>query len=517
MMGNIALVKGNIITLDDRLPRAEAVLVEDGVISAVGTGEEISRAAVERKIRQVDLRGKTVLPGLHDAHVHAMGTGLNSSGVDVYDCVSIADVLDKVVEEAKKGDSGWIYCSRLDESRLKEKRPPTMEEIDRAVKNQGVFMVDRGLHYTLVNSRAFQEIGFTMKENGIILGADGRPNGRLHDKANGTARSFFYDHRMTDAQRESMYNYTMQEAVKKGITTMHAMEGGDMFSDKDIPVFCRMQKGFPLDAVLYWDSEDVEAMHELGLNRTGTDMLLDGSMGSRTAAFDDPYADDPSTRGTIYFTREFVVDHIIHAHRYGMQAGFHAIGQRGIRFVLDCLEEALEKYPVEGHRFRIEHFGFCDDRDIDRAAGMGCVISTQPSYSYLRGGPGSVYNLRVGDERERRAYPLRKFLDAGIRVGGGSDSGATPMDPVLGIHAALHQAYPENNITLDEAIRMFTIDAAYCAFEEKVKGSVETGKQGDFTVIDKDPYGIDPDHLKDLEIEMTVTRGNIVYEKQEGI
>ncbi len=512
-MGSLALIKGNIITLDDRNPRVSGVLVEDGLITGTGSAEEIAAAARERGIECIDLGGKTVLPGLHDAHVHAMGTGLNSSGIDVYDCVNIADLLEKVAEAAKEDQEGWIYCSRLDESRLAEKRPPTMEEIDKVVKDQGVFMVDRGLHYTLVNSKAFHEIGFTMEESGLILGPDGKPNGRLHDKANGKARSFFYDHRMTDRQRETMYDYTMKEAVKKGITTIHAMEGGDMFSDKDIPVFCKMQSSFPLDAVLYWDSEDVEAMHDLGLPRTGTDMLLDGSIGSRTAAFDEPYCDDPSSNGVIYFTKDFVVDHITQAHRYGMQAGFHAIGQRGIRFLLDCLEESLKIYPCEGHRFRIEHFGFCDDRDIERAARMGCVISTQPSYSFLRGGPGSVYNLRVGDERERRAYPLRKFLDAGIKLAGGSDSGATPMDSILGIHSALHQSYPENNITIDEAIRMFTIDAAYCAFEEKIKGSIEIGKQGDFTVLDKDPYEIDPDRLIDLSVEMTVTHGNIVYKK----
>ncbi len=178
-----------------------------------------------------------------------------------------------------------------------------------------------------------------------------------------------------------------------------------------------------------------------------------------------------------------MVDHITKAHQNGLQAGFHAIGQRGIRFVLDCLEKSLEIYPCEGHRFRIEHFGFCDDRDIERAARLGCVISTQPSFSYLRGGEGSVYNLRLGTERERRGYPLKKFVEAGIKVGGGSDSGVTPMDPILGIHAALHQSYPENNV--------------------------------DITVLIDDPYQVDPDHIKDIQVAMTIYRGKIVYNQDE--
>ena len=514
-MSKLLVYGGTIITMDENNPRVDAVLIEDGIITAVGTEEEVVAQAAsdpEAEIRKLDLQGNTAVPGLHDCHVHVMGTGLNAAGIDVYDCKSISEIMDliKEADEKDKGGDSWIYCSRLDESRLLEKRPPTRQELDRVINHRGVFFIDRGLHYTLVNTKAYEEIGFDGSEAGVIKDEKGEPTGRLHDKANGIARSFFNEIRMTDDQRAQMLHYTAQEAVKKGITTIHGMEGGDMFSDKDIPVFMREQDKFPLDILLYWDTENVDNIIENKLPRVGTDLLLDGSIGSRTAAFDDNYKDG-DTNGIIYFTEEFVTDHITKAHQNGLQAGFHAIGQRGIRFVLDCLEKSLERYPCEGHRFRIEHFGFCDDRDIERAAKLGCVISTQPSFSYLRGGEGSVYNLRLGTERERKGYPLKKFVEAGIKVGGGSDSGVTPMDPILGIHAALHQSYPENNVDIHTAMRMFTIDGAYCAFEEDKKGSIETGKYGDITVLSDDPYRVDPDRIKDIQVVNTIFRGKVVY------
>ena len=244
-MNNLAITSGNIITMDEHRPFCEAVLIEDGKIAAAGCSEDIRRLAAERHIPCIDLKGKTAVPGLHDCHVHVMGTGLNAIGIDLYDCASIADVLNKIQEASKDGATGWVYCTRLDESRLAEKRPPTAAEIDAVVPDRGVYIVDRGLHYTLVNTLAFNEIGFDGTEHGLVKDPSGHATGRLHDKANGRARSYFYE-KMTDAQRAEMLNHTASEAVKKGITTIHAMEGGDMFSDKDIPVFLENQSRFPL-------------------------------------------------------------------------------------------------------------------------------------------------------------------------------------------------------------------------------------------------------------------------------
>ena len=309
----------------------------------------------------------------------------------------------------------------------------------------------------------------------------------MHEEANKVVRGYFNDS-MTDAQRETAIRNVEKMALAKGITTIHAMEGGEMFSDNDIHVFESLKgiqmwilsfTGIPLILTRLWQ----EAM-------TGWVLTIcsDGSIGSRTAAFDEPYADDPSTCGLMYLDKAFMTEWIGKALKNHIQCGFHAIGQKAIRHVIDCYEEAYAGCPWEDARFRIEHFGFCDDRDIERAVKNKIIISTQPSFSYLRGGPGSVYQIRTGPERERRAYPNKKFLDYGSILAGGSDSNVTPIDSLLGIHAAVNHPYPEHRISVYQALRMFTIDGAYSAFEEKKKGTIETGKLGDLTILSESPY-----------------------------
>lgn len=507
---SIALVNGNVITMEEDQRIAEAILVENGMVKLLGESKDILAYAKEKMIPVLDLQGKTALPGFHDCHVHVMGTGMAALGREVYDCKSVQEVISALQEEALRSDTGWICGIRLDESRLTEKRPPTMEELDRYFPNRGVYLVDRGLHYTVVNKKAYDEIGFTGEEKGIGKDKNGKPTGRLHELANAMARNYFND-TMTDQQRREAIESVTKTAARKGITTIHAMEGGEMFSDHDIKVFLDLEGKTEVDIVLYWDTFDIEAIEKAGLTRIGTDILADGSIGSRTAAFDEPYADDPSTSGVLYYMDEYLTDFIARALEHHLQCGFHTIGQKTIRQVIDCYEKAYERCPWEDARFRMEHFGFCDDRDIERAAKNRIIISTQPSFSYLRGGEGSVYQIRTGVERERKAYPNRKFLDAGIVVAGGSDSNVTPMDALLGIHSAVNHPYPEHRVTVEEALRMFTIDGAYSAREEEVKGSLKVGKIGDLVVLSEDPYKVDKERIKDISVEMTIKEGNIIY------
>ena len=510
MGASSAWINGEVITMTDKEARAEAILIEDGLITRVGTSDEISALAKDKKISINDLDGACVLPGLHDCHVHVMVTGTASMGVDVYDAGSVAGVLEALKKESIRNPEGWVVGVRLDESRLTEKRPPTLKELTEAFPDRGVFIIDRGLHYTLVNQKAYDEIGLTGTEKGLCLGEDGKPNGRLHEDANKIARGYYNDS-LTDLQREKAIQNVEKMALAKGITTIHAMEGGGMLSDHDIPVFDRLKGQTDVDFIVYWDTFDIDQIMARGYDRVGTDLFADGSIGSRTAAFDEPYTDDPSTCGVLYMTREDMTRFIKKALKNHLQCGFHAIGQTGIRQVIDCYEEAFKEYPWEDARFRIEHFGFCDDRDIERAAKNHIVISTQPAFSYLRGGPGSVYQIRTGVERERKAYPNKKFLDYGITLGGGSDSNVTPIDSLLGIHSAVNHPYPEHRISVYQALRMYTIDGAYCAMEEDKKGTIEAGKLGDLTVLSDSPYKVATDAIRDIAVLMTVKQGKCVY------
>lgn len=516
MKGNtIGFVGGNIITMDPSDSRKEAIFIKDGIIEALGTNDEIRKLAADHGTEIVNLFGKTVLPGLHDCHVHVVGTGLASIGVDLYDCHSVKEVLEALKKEGERSLNGWICGVRLDESRLAEKRPPLMRELDEIFPDRGVYILDRGLHYTLINRVVFDEIGLTGKEKGVGFDEKGNLSGRMHEEANGIVRGYF-NNSMTTEQRKAAILSVEEEAASKGITTIHAMDGGEMFSDKDIEVFLELENKTKVDFVLYWDTLDIEKVQKAGLPRIGTDVLSDGSIGSRTAAFDEPYADMPETKGLMYLSDELMTEKIEMALKNHLQFGFHAIGQQAIRRVIDCYEKAYEKYPWEDARFRMEHFGFCDERDVERAKKNRMIISTQPSFSFLRGGPGSVYQIRTGTERERRAYPNKKFLDYGLVVAGGSDSNVTPMDSILGIHSAVNHPYPEHRVSVYQALRMFTIDAAYAAFEEDKKGSLEVGKAGDLTILAEDPYRISKESLRDMNVMMTVKDGNIIFERKEN-
>ncbi len=506
-----AWINGEIITMTDESARAGGLVIEDGLITYVGDSNEAADRAREKGIEIHDLKGCCILPGLHDCHAHVMGTGMAMIGVELYDCASVEEVLTALKEEGERHKEGWVCGVRLDESRLAEKRPPTMAELDQIFPDRGVYILDRGLHYTLVNRKAYEEIGLSGREKGMCRGEDGKPNGRMHEEANKIVRGYFNDS-MTDSQRETAIRNVEKAALAKGITTIHAMEGGEMFSDKDIDIFESLKGKTDVDFVIYWDTFDLDQVIERGYDRVGTDNLSDGSIGSRTAAFDDPYTDDPSTCGLMYLNKDFMTAWIGKALKNHLQCGFHAIGQKAIRHVIDCYEEAYKQYPWEDARFRIEHFGFCDDRDIERAAKNKIIISTQPSFSFLRGGPGSVYQLRTGEARERRAYPNKKFLDYGVLLAGGSDSNVTPIDSLLGIHAAVNHPYPEHRISVYQALRMFTIDGAYSAFEEKKKGSLEVGKLGDLVILEKSPYKVPADTIKDIRVIRTVKEGKVVFE-----
>ncbi len=222
----IALINGTVLTLEKQNPESDAVLVENGVITALGGSEEIRARCKQLGGKVIELGGNVAVPGLHDCHVHMMGTGLNALGIDMYDCASVNDVLDKVASaEREYAETRWIFGKRLDESRLKEKRPPTAGELDTVSPRHPVYVVDRGWHYTLVNTKAFELFGLSHDVPGVRKDASGKVNGRLHEEANAKAKMAFFE-RQDDAQREAAFRYTAQSAAIKGVTSVRAISFG---------------------------------------------------------------------------------------------------------------------------------------------------------------------------------------------------------------------------------------------------------------------------------------------------
>ncbi|MGI6152147.1 MAG: amidohydrolase [Christensenellales bacterium] len=510
-MNSIAYVNANVIPMENGA-RHSAILIHNGIIAALGGDDEIVAAAKRVAVTPIDAKGATILPGLFDDHVHVMITGQNAAGIDLFDAGSIPKVIERLKGREKTLPEGqWVFGKQLDESRLKEGRPPTMDELD--VIGHPVFLSDRGGHYTVVNTAGYRLLGIADGTPGVRKDADGRPNGRLQDEANAQSRARFLS-TWSEDQRKDVVRYTANLAVSKGITTINAIEGlGSDEADQDINRLLSMAKELPLDVKIFWSTTDVDKIVKKGLDTWGGDILLDGSIGSRTAAFSEKY-EDGDTCGYLNYSDEQVEAWVEQALIRDLCLSFHCIGELAIRQALDAMEKVLNKYPEKRHthRLRLDHFGFPTQRDIHRCGALGVRVSTQPAFTFLRGGPETVYRSRLGERRERGGYPSRRLLDAGVILGGGSDSDITPMDALLGIHAAVNQPYPENAITPYEAVRMFTIDAAKVCFLDDQKGSLKVGKQGDLAVLSDDPMTCDPRKIRDIKVLTTVYKGRIVYE-----
>ena len=511
MSSNIAIVNANVIPMENGA-RAEAVFIKGGKIAAVGTSAEITALCEKEGVEPIDARGATVLPGFYDCHVHALSTGENASGIDLYDCADIPALLELLKKaDAEWEPSRWIFGKRLDESRLAERRPPLMSELDAIPRP--VFLSDRGKHYTQVNRAAFEALGVKEDMNGVRRDESGALTGRLQDDANKYAQQTFFAS-WPESQRADALRYTAHLAVSRGITTLNAQEGLDS-TDDDVALMLKIAGELPVDFKIFWNTHDVKTVLAAGLDVWGGDILLDGSIGSRTAAFSENYCDG-DTAGYLNYSDEDVYNFVRQAVDNDLVISFHAIGELAIKQALDAMERVLAESPEKAAvaKLRLEHFGFPSQRDIDRAGALGLRVSMQSAFTYLRGGEGTVYRSRLGEVRERGGYPSRRLLDAGCVLGGGSDSDVTPMDSLFGIHAAVNQPYPENSITPYEAVRMYTADAAKVAFEGDKKGTITPGKQGDIVMLAADPMAVDPRTIKDIKVLMTVRKGEIVYKAE---
>jgi predicted amidohydrolase YtcJ len=249
------------------------------------------------------------------------------------------------------------------------------------------------------------------------------------------------------------------------------------------------------------------------LPRIGGCILLDGDFGPHTAALLEPYADQPDNCGTLYYTQQEVDAFVEAAHRAGLQIAMHAVGDRAAEQALNAYERALERWPRPDHRHRIEHFEVYDEELVARTRRLGVHLAIQPPFNVYFGGHARL-NPILGEERALRSDPVRSLVEAGIPVGGGSDSAVTPMQPLYGIYSAVNHSNPAERLSVERALRLYTLDNAALAFEEEGKGSIEIGKLGDLVVLSDDPMSVAPETIADIAVEMTVVGGEIVYARE---
>jgi predicted amidohydrolase YtcJ len=510
LKGDLAVRNGNIITMNPQRPEAEALAVWEGNIVAVGSWEEVGPHT--EGVPVLDLAGKTVVPGLIDTHTHFLWTALSLAALDVSgadDHAALQRIIREAVADTPAGEPllGMGFTEyALDTDRFS----PIIAVLDGVAPDNPVCLIGVTGHTSAVNSRGLDLLNFPEGTPGIMVDANGRPNGLLADKANNEAFGIYGEQYGTDEKAAEMIARAIETAHSVGLTTVHALEGGIAGDSEAAEAFLTAIPTLPLRFVFYYQILDVERVLELGLPRIGGCILLDGDVGPRTAALSQPYVDDPACYGTLYYTQEEIDAFVLEAHKAGLQVAMHAVGDAAVEQALDAYEAALNAYPRNDHRHRIEHCEVIREEQVERALRLGVALAIQPPFNHYW--DHSTYYPSLGYERAWQADPVGSLMRPGLLMAGGSDSTVTPLGPLIGVHAAVNHSNPAERTSVYKALELYTINAARIAFQEHDRGSLEVGKLGDFVVLGEDPFEIDPRSIKDIPVEKTVIGGQIVYE-----
>jgi predicted amidohydrolase YtcJ len=514
----LAILDANVITLNPKQPRAQAIAILNGKIIAVGSSEEI-RKHTGRQTKVIHAKNKTVVPGFVDCHVHMTSLGWSLQSLDLRSARSIKEIQQKLREHSRENPKKkWILGGRWDQEKFAEKRFPSRWDLDAAVNDKPVFLTRVCGHAGVVNTKALQLAGITAKtavNEGLIEldEPEGEPNGVL--KENALELVWKAIPKPTSQELREICLNACRKANEVGLTGVHwLVESAEEI--RTLQQLCSEEK-LPLRVYLGISAARLDELTSLGLlTGFGNDILkigfvkifADGSLGARTAALKEPYADKPETKGMLVITQKKLDKLIFKAHRAGLQLGVHAIGDRAVETVLNAFAKVLKRFPRENDRHRIEHCSVLNPRLIKHFKKLGLTASVQPHFIVS----DFWAEDRVGKVRARWVYPFKTLMNEGIVVVSGSDCPVEPINPLLGIWAATtRKSFREENLTVEEALRTYTTNAAYSSFDENKKGTIEAGKLADLTVLSTDLFSISPDDIKNVQVEMTIVDGKVVY------
>jgi predicted amidohydrolase YtcJ len=527
-----AFINGNIYTVNPDQPRAEAVLIENNRISAVGTNDEIKNLS-DSQTETTDLKGKLMLPGFIDNHVHFINGGFYLLGIDLRDAGTTTEFKRIIKDYAERHPGQWITGGNWDHEAWEVTELPVKEMIDDFTISTPV-LVDRfDGHMALANSYALKLANITKDtespEGGLIVKdpATGEPTGILKDNAIGLV-----SRHIPISSDEEYYEaaITALEHVKQfGITSVQ-----DITYKKDLDIYrkleeenkltCRIYTRYPIAAYKMLVDNNYKTVSGSDKLKLGSlKAFSDGSLGSSTAWFYEKYDQDTTTVG---LAMEIITDGslekwAIDADKNRLQICTHAIGDKANAYMLDLYRKITEINPSWDRRFRIEHAQHVKFEDIPRFAENNVIASAQPYHCI---DDGVWAEKRIGPERIKYTYPFRTFIDNDVLLCFGSDWTVAPVNPLLGIYAAVTRRtldnknpdgwIPEQKITVEEAVKCYTINNAYAAFEEKDKGTIEKGKLADFVILNEDIFRIDPVKIKDVTVYMTIFDGNVIYKNE---
>ncbi|MDQ3656281.1 MAG: amidohydrolase [Chloroflexota bacterium] len=524
---------GPILTMDPARPVVDAVLTQFGKIVAVGTMDEVT-AFRAGPVEELDLRGRLATPGLNDAHAHIMMTGFAQSELSLAapGVSSIAQIRNLVAERAAAmPDGGWIVGQGYDQATLDEGRHPTRHDLDEVAPNHPVLLWRSCHHIAVANSKALELAGITAgtpdpHDGTIDRDERGEPTGVLRE----SVTQLVTDARPapSDADLAEALRLGGLEFRRNGFTS--ATEAGIRLPEQLRAYQHLWRNGdLPLRTYLMMIIDDtLDELAALGIQTGfGDDWLTigpaklfsDGSIGGRTARTRTPYEGEPDNFGIWMISPEEIERRVIRAHNAGFQIGIHAIGDAAIEAVLDAYETAQAQNPRPDARHRIEHCSLLDEGLLDRIAAQGVIpIPGTTFLHYMR----PVYLQNLGAERVRFAYAMQTFAERGIIAAASSDAPVVPVNPLLGIQTMVtrkdrlgDEIFPEEAITVEDALRAYTWASAYASFSEHRKGTLAPGYLADLTVFGTDLRDAPSDDLAAQVVDYTIVDGQVVYERPQ--
>ena len=531
---DLVVFNAKVYTVDAARPRAEAFAVRGGRFLAVGTTDEM-KALAGKSTRTFDARQMTIVPGFIDCHNHAPGNTLlyevivgNPFEVEF---VTIRSIVDKLRAKAKETPPGtWVQGYFFDDTKVKDKRELNVHDLDEVSKDHPVAVEHRGGHTSFYNTKALEMAGinkntpnppggtFDKDENGDL-------NGRVTDRARGALNRVGQRETVPAGKGEQRDRdgiaYISKQFVRYGLTSVHH-EGGDLAAIQDVRA-----KGDLLHRVSYESSgKFLESMISTGL-KTGfgdewirlgatSEHTVDGSFSERTMALSVPYAGvTPPYKGNVTETQDDLNAWIERVHRAGIQTNCHANGDVAIDMVLTAVERAQKLFPRPDSRPKITHCTLINDDLLRRMKATGTVPAVFTTYAFYNTDKFHFY----GEDLMKRSMAFRSLLDAGIPAAAGSDFSPGPFAPLMGIQGMVTRKGWDGGtwglnqrISVDEALRINTLNGAFASMEESIKGSITPGKLADFVILADDLHTVDQDKIKDIQIVRTVVGGKTVYQ-----
>ena len=538
-MADIVFVNGKIYTMDKNNPRAEAVGVKGNKIVKVGTNEELLNLK-NGETSIIDLEGKSMVPGFNDSHIHLLNCGYAMTLADLKGTKSIDDICEKMtafisINNIKDGD--WVLGRGWNQDYfLGDKVFPSRYDLDRISKDHPIMITRACGHVAAINSKAIEELNMDKEipniEGGEIdLDDNGQVLGLVRENAIGFVKKLIPSHSIDEIKK--MIKSGAEALNKEGITSVGsddfgALPGADY--EDIIQAYRDLSQNNEInmrvyEQVRFKDLDSVKNFYKKGY-KTGLGderfkigplkLMLDGSLGARTAALNGPYKDDENARGVVTMSQEALDSYVQEAHDNDSHVAIHGIGDRSIYMSLEAIEKAMDGQENK-LRHGIVHVQITDDYILDKLKDLNVLAYIQPIFLDY---DWNIVKDRVGEEREKTSYNWKRMVESGVPIACGSDAPVETFNVLKGIYQAVTrkdlEGKPEQGwlidqaLTVDEAIYGYTMGGAYASFEEDIKGSIEVGKLADMVVLSQDIKGVHPDEIKDIKVDMTIFDGKIV-------